>query len=171
MFSITFSRRSIGASLLGAVLALGSLLSSPSAMAESPMGPKVHEAMAAMKAESAKLGAPKLDGENLYFGSTKINGNFDLVDGLKGKFGGTATFFIKKGDGFQRVSTNVQKEGKRAVGTMLDPNGPAIAAIKQGKPFYGLVDILGKLYDTGYEPIRNAKGDIIGIYYVGYSME
>ncbi len=141
------------------------------AQADTPLTPKVKEAMAAMKADAAKLGEPKADGGVLFFGTTKINGDFTLVDALKTKFGGTATFFVKKGDGFVRVSTNVMNAGNRAVGTSLDPAGPAMAAIKQGKAYYGIVDILGKLYDTGYEPIKTAKGDIIGIYYVGQSME
>jgi hypothetical protein len=29
-------------------------------------------------------------------------------------------------------------------------------------------DILGKPYVTGYEPIRDASSNVIGIYYVGY---
>jgi hypothetical protein len=141
------------------------------AQADTPLTPKVKEAMSAMKVEAKKLGEPKLDGETLYFGTTKINGDFTLVDALKTKFGGTATIFVKKGDAFVRISTNVMKEGSRAVGTSLDPAGPAIAAIRQGKAFYGIVDILGKMFDTGYEPIKTAKGEIIGIYYVGQSLE
>jgi hypothetical protein len=27
---------------------------------------------------------------------------------------------------------------------------------------------LGKPYTTGYEPIRNAENNVVGIYYVGY---
>ena len=141
------------------------------ARADTSLTPKVKEAMSAMIAEAKKLGEPKLDGETLFFGTTKINGDFTLVDALKTKFGGTATFFVKKGDAFVRISTNVMKEGNRAVGTSLDPAGPAIAAIRQGHAFYGIVDILGKMYDTGYEPIKTKKGDIIGIYYVGQSLE
>lgn len=133
--------------------------------------PKVLAAMAELKAETAKLGKPRLDGESLYFGTTKINGNYDVVDAVKTKHGATATLFAQKGPNFIRVSTNVIKEGNRAVGTLLDPSGPAIAAIRQDKTFYGLVDILGKIYDTGYEPIKNEAGETIGVYYVGYLME
>lgn len=140
-------------------------------MAETQFSPKIKSAMAAMKESAAKLGAAKIDGASLFFGTTKMNDNFELVDSLKSKFGGTATFFVKKGDAFVRISTNVMKDGKRAIGTPLDPSGPAIAAIRQGKAYYGIVDILGKLYDTGYEPIKNGKAEIIGIYYIGYPME
>jgi len=142
-----------------------------SAQADSAQSAKIKEYMRAMKNWSTILGQPKADGENLYFGKTHINIDFVVVVGLTTTFGGNATFFVKKGDGFMRVSTNVMKDGKRATGTMLDPNGPAIAMIKQGKPFYGVVDILGTKYDTGYEPIVTPTGDVIGIYYVGYKLE
>ncbi len=133
--------------------------------------PKVKEAMQTLKDETGKLGKPKVEGGNLIFGSTKMNENYTVVDAVKAKHESTATLFIKKDANYVRVSTNVMKEGQRAVGSNLDPNGPAYAAINQGKAFYGLVDILGKTYDTGYEPIKNEGGDVIGIYYVGYLME
>jgi hypothetical protein len=133
---------------------------------------QVKEAMKEMIAEAGKMGAPKLEGSALLFGGTKINGNYALVDTLKEKHKCTATFFAKKADGFVRVATNVIKDdGSRAVGTVLDPKGPAIAAINKGEAYYGVADILGKKYETGYEPIKNAAGEIIGVYYIGYLME
>lgn len=39
---------------------------------------------------------------------------------------------------------------------------------KKNEAFYGDVDILGKTYRAGYEPIRDTAKNIIGIYYVGY---
>ena len=132
---------------------------------------KVKSSMEFLKAELQKLGAPKVDGENLFFGSAKINGDFTVVDAVKAKQGGTATVFIKKGGNYVRISTNVMKGDARAVGTPLDPSGPAKAAIDQGNAFYGVVDILGKMFDTGYEPIKNSKGEVLGVYYVGYPLE
>jgi hypothetical protein len=143
--------------------------------------PRVASSLASLKAMAAKLGAPKLEGKEavggkdapaLYFGPTKINNNFDVVDAVSkedGK-GMTATFFVKGGDEYIRVSTSVPKpDGSgRAIGTILDPAGKAIAEIKQGKPFYGEVAILGTPYITGYEPMKDGSGNIIGIYYVGY---
>lgn len=165
-----FSKHTVKSML--ALFVLGLIMAGAvTAMAATESSAKIKTAMAAMKDEAAKLGAPKIDGGSLVFGATKINDNYALVDSLKTKFGCTATFFMKKGDGFVRVSTNVMKDGKRAVGTPLDPSGPAIAAIRQGNAFYGIVDILGKLYDTGYEPIKNGSGEIIGVYYIGYMME
>jgi Cache 3/Cache 2 fusion domain len=141
--------------------------------------PRVTKSMESLKSMTAKLGAPKLEGSEavggkaapaLYFGTTKINNNFDIVDevGKEDGKGMTATLFAKNGDEFIRVSTNVPKpDGSgRAVGTVLA--GPALEAIKAGKPYYGEVPILGTPYVTGYEPIKDSSGAQIGVYYVGY---
>ena len=141
--------------------------------------PKVQKAMAALKAATAKLGAPRVDGMEavsgksasaLYFGTTKINNSFEIVDAIVKEHGGTATLFAKTGDEYVRVSTNVPKpDGSgRATGTILDPAGKAIVNVNKGEAFYGEVTILGVPYITGYEPIKDASGKVIGIYYVGY---
>jgi hypothetical protein len=140
--------------------------------------PRITKSMDTLKAMTAKLGAAKLEGNEavggkdapaLYFGTTKINNNFDVVDavGKEDGKGMTATLFAKGGDEYIRVSTSVPKpDGSgRAVGTVLA--GPALASIKAGKAYYGEVPILGTPYITGYEPIKNGS-DVIGIYYVGY---
>ena len=44
----------------------------------------------------------------------------------------------------------------------------AIVNVNKGEAFYGEVDILGKPYVTGYDPIKDASGKVIGIWYVGY---
>jgi hypothetical protein len=162
----TFGRRAV-LMILGMFLMLPLIAAPAYAAGDS----KVKESMQALKDSTAALGKAKLEGEDLFFGTTKMNGDFTIVDAIKTKHGATATLFAKKGTGFVRVSTNVMKEGQRAIGSVLDPSGPASAAIKQGNAFYGIVDILGKLYDTGYEPIKSESGDVIGIYYVGFSME
>ena len=62
------------------------------------------------------------------------------------------------GDEYVCVATNVKKDdGSRAVGTILDPKGKAIASIKKDELFYREADILGKSYITGYDPIRDAS--------------
>ncbi|MCC6398745.1 MAG: Cache 3/Cache 2 fusion domain-containing protein, partial [Bacteroidetes bacterium] len=92
-----------------------------------------------------------------------------LVDGVKALAGGTATLFVKRGEDFVRVSTNVMKNDlTRAVGTLLDPKGKAIAAIRKNTAFYGVVEILGQPFFTGYEPMVDARGQTVGIWYVGY---
>jgi len=139
---------------------------------------KVNTSMAALKAKTGALGAPKIEGTDpvggksapgLYFGTTKMNNFFDVVDEVAKGQGGTATLFVKAGDEYVRVATNVKKDdGSRAIGTSLDPNGPVIVMITKGEAYYGDATILGKPYVTGYEPIKDASGNVIGIYYVGY---
>ena len=139
---------------------------------------KVKTAMELLKSTAAKLGSPKTEGTDtvagkqvpiIYFGSTKMNNNFDLVDEVVKQIGGTATIFVKSGDEYVRVATNVKKDdGSRAIGTILDPKGKAIGSLQRNEPFYGEVDILGKPYITGYEPIWDQSKNVIGIYYVGY---
>src|SRR5450755_3958392 len=137
----------------------------------------IHSAMRVLLQEGERLGQPETDKSatvggqtvpDLHLGRSSQVGNFALVDRLKQLTGCTATLFVKSGDQFIRVSTNVLKpDGSRAVGTPLDPTGPAFAAIQKGQPFYGVVDILGKAYMTGYEPMQNAAKQTIGVWYVG----
>ncbi|MGY4378088.1 hypothetical protein ACVWZ3_005727 [Bradyrhizobium sp. i1.3.6] len=82
--------------------------------------PRVTKSMETLKAMTAKLGAPKLEGREavggkdapaLHFGTTKINNNFDIVDavGSEDGKGMTATLFAKDGGEYVRVSTSVPK--------------------------------------------------------------
>lgn len=106
---------------------------------------------------------------DIVFNQTGQANNFAMVDGVTAIMGGTATLFSRDGNDFIRIATNVITNDKRAIGTALDPNGAAIAAIRNNNAFYGVVDILGNPFVTGYEPIRDATTNaVIGISYVGY---
>src|SRR6266436_6317177 len=139
---------------------------------------KVKIPMALLKSKAEKLGPTKIEGTDtvdgktvpaVFFGATRMNNNFTVVDEVVKEVGGTATIFVKSGADYVRVATNVKKDdGSRAIGTILDPKGKAIAAIAKGESYFGEADILGKPYITGYEPIRNASNNVIGVYYVGY---
>ena len=141
---------------------------------------QVRTAVQVLKEKSLRIGNAKTDGTltikdkavpGLYFGSELINENYLLVDEVKQLAGGTATIFVKSGNDFVRVSTNVVKDdNSRAIGTVLDPNGAAIKEIRNGRAFYGLVEILGAFYITGYEPIMSGN-EPIGIWYCGYPIK
>jgi len=127
---------------------------------------KVKTSMAALRSETGKLGAPKAQGNDLYFGTTKATN--ELVDAVAKSNGGAASLFVKKGDEYVRVATTLNKaDGTSAVGTTMDPKNPALAKLNKGEAFYGDAPVLGKTYDTGYEPIMDASG-VIGAYFVGY---
>jgi hypothetical protein len=128
---------------------------------------KVKASIAALKAETGKLGAPKVQGSDLYFGTTKAS--TDVVDAVAKKQGGVATLFVKDGKEYVRVAATVKKEdGTSAVGTALDLKSAAIARLNNGEAYYGDATVFGKTYDAGYEPIKDASGAVIGAYFVGY---
>ena len=133
--------------------------------------------IADLDARLAKIGAPKVDGTfkagdkevpAIFFGTRRINGNYDVVDDIKKQSGATATIFVKSGDEFIRVSTNVlTPEGKRGVGTPL-ARAKAYEGVSKGEQFCGDVDVLGTAFSACYDPIKDAAGKIIGVTYVGF---
>ncbi|WP_167568933.1 methyl-accepting chemotaxis protein [Brevibacillus migulae] len=104
---------------------------------------------------------------SLYKGETKINDNYELVDEI-GQLtnGDTVTIFM----GDTRVTTNVMKEGKRAVGTQVSET-VAQKVLKQGETYLGEANVVGQIYQSAYQPIKSGSGEIIGIWYVGASQE
>lgn len=134
-------------------------------------------AIAALDARLAKIGVAKVEGTDkagdktvgaLFFGPRKINNNYDVVDEIKKTTGASATVFVKEGDEFIRVSTNVlTPEGKRGVGTAL-ARAKAYEAASKGDKFCGEVDVLGTKLDSCYHPIKDAGGKVVGLTYVGY---
>lgn len=107
-------------------------------------------AMRLLKEHGMALGMPAINGTvnidgkvvpNLMLGETPQTNRFELVDNVTRLLGGTATLLVKSGDNFVRVTTNVRRSnGARAIGTTLNPNGKAIAALLKGREFHGVVD-------------------------------
>jgi len=133
--------------------------------------------IADLDARLAKIGAPKIEGTDsagdktvpaIYFGERKININYDVVDAVRKAHEATATVFVKDGDEFVRVSTNVlTPEGKRGVGTQLARN-KAYEAVSKGEQYCGPIDVLGTAFDACYNPIKDGGGKVIGVSYVGH---
>ena len=152
-----------------ATLVLGSLAS---AYANEPKA-----TIADLDGRLAKIGAPKVDGTDkagdktvpaLYFGERKTNNNYDVVDAIRKAHNATATIFVKDGEEFVRVSTNVlTPEGKRGVGTLLARN-KAYEALAKGEQFCGPIDVLGTAFDACYNPIKDGSGKTIGASYIGH---
>lgn len=104
-----------------------------------------------------------LDGR-LYAGTTMLNDNLDIVDSIQTLVGGVVTIF----QGDVRVATNVRMaDGQRGVGTRLIAEEVRAAVLREGRPFRGVVDVLGRSYYAGYDPIFGRDGALIGILYVG----
>jgi hypothetical protein len=138
----------------------------------------VNHSMAALISRASRLGAPRTEGiipvagrpvPGLYFGTHAINNTTDLVDQLVQENGGVVSLFVRSGGDYVRVATNARApDGSRATGTILDPRGPAIQKIRRGEAYYGEAMAVGKDYITGYEPMKDASGEVIGIYCTGY---
>ncbi|GAA1546553.1 hypothetical protein GCM10009827_078380 [Dactylosporangium maewongense] len=99
-----------------------------------------------------------------------------VVDDIRTMVGGTVTLFQRMnaaGD-LLRVATNVpNKAGKRAIGTYIPavaadgkPNAVA-AAIRDGKPFRGVALVVDTWYVSGYDPVKDASGAVVGAIYYG----
>ena len=106
-------------------------------------------------------------------GGVLLNRNFEIVDKIKeivhagevykGQETGTATIFQRD----LRVSTNVKnQDGSRAISTLVSEE-VYDAVLTEGKRWVGDAFVVNAWYITGYEPIRNIDGQIIGILYVG----
>jgi methyl-accepting chemotaxis protein len=144
-------------------------------------GAQVDTGMRILEEQSRLSGAVSLNGAatvagkqvpDLHLGSQSQVLNFTIVDHVKQLAGGTATLFVWDGNDFVRVSTNVLKpDGSRAVGTVLDRKGKAYAALSQGQPFSGVVEILGAPYITRYVPMLDAGGKLAGAWYTGYRLD
>ncbi len=99
----------------------------------------------------------------LFKGDTVMSSNFTIVDTIGELTGDTVTLF----QGDNRVSTNVKKpSGERAVGTKAAQN-VIDATLIGGKVYIGKANVVGTWNQTAYEPIKNAGGEIIGMFYVG----
>ena len=107
------------------------------------------------------------------YGGVLLNRDYRIVDKVRdllygegryeGKEMGTAT--ILQGD--LRISTNVLDEkGQRAVGTRLSEEVRR-AVLEKGEIWLDRAFVVHDWYLTGYQPIRDLAGKIVGILYVG----
>ena len=96
------------------------------------------------------------------------NGNFDLVDTFtKNTNGSVATYFVRYGDDFIRVSTSLKNQnGDRVMGTKLDITHPAYKKLLNNDSYLGKATLFAKEYMTKYVPIIQ-EGQCVGALFVG----
>jgi len=106
---------------------------------------------------------------SLYLGKALLNNNFDGVDEFKQMSGGVATVFVRSGDDFIRISTSLTKQdGSRAIGTVLDRQGPAYSRVVGGQTYIGRAVLFDRSYMTQYSPVRDAGGKVIAVLFIGF---
>jgi two-component system NtrC family sensor kinase len=109
----------------------------------------------------------------LLYGGRSLNYNFSLVDELRktvtgneqynGKPVGTVTIFLND----VRVATNVLRhDRKRAVGTLVSREVKE-KVIDGGEPWLDRAWVVDEWYISGYLPLSDPDGSILGMLYVG----
>ncbi|MCH1625083.1 methyl-accepting chemotaxis protein [Ferdinandcohnia quinoae] len=102
----------------------------------------------------------------LYKGAIALNENYTFVDQIGKLTGDTVTLFLND----TQVSTNVMKNGKRAIGSKATKE-VADTVLKKGEKFYGQTKVSGENVQSAYMPIYDRNEKIIGMFYVGASQE
>ncbi|MCL2644885.1 MAG: methyl-accepting chemotaxis protein [Betaproteobacteria bacterium] len=101
-------------------------------------------------------------------GNELLNLNFEPIDHFTTASDAVATIFVRDGDEFVRISTSLRKEdGERAIGTKLDRNHPAYAALLANKTFTGKATLFKREYMTHYLPAQDASGTVVGALFIG----
>ncbi|MBF8763896.1 methyl-accepting chemotaxis protein [Pseudomonas putida] len=105
----------------------------------------------------------------LYLGDQLLNNDFQQVDDFQQMTAGIATVFVRSGDDFVRISTNLKKQdGSRAIGTQLDRQHPAYAKLLAGQMYVGRAVLFDRNYMTRYVPMTDGNGRVIAVLFVGF---
>jgi signal transduction histidine kinase len=91
-----------------------------------------------------------------------LNKDYSIVDTVKDASKDATTIFL---DGV-RISTNVQDNGGRAIGTLVSEEVYKYVVL-DGNTYYGRAFVVNEWYLTAYEPIYDSNGKIIGMLFVG----
>jgi methyl-accepting chemotaxis protein-2 (aspartate sensor receptor) len=94
--------------------------------------------------------------------------DFAIPDDFTARAGAVATVFVRDGEDFVRISTSLKKaDGSRAVGTVLDHAHPAYPLLLAGRDYAGPATLFERPYITRYEPVVDARGQVVGALFVG----
>ncbi|WP_295486120.1 methyl-accepting chemotaxis protein [uncultured Pseudomonas sp.] len=105
----------------------------------------------------------------LYLGDHLLNNDLSIVDEFQQMTAGIATLFVRSGDDFVRIATNLKKQdGSRAIGTQLDRAHPAYARLLAGQMYVGRAVLFERNYMTRYVPVSDTSGRVIAVLFVGF---
>jgi len=96
-----------------------------------------------------------------------------MIDGMSDVAGVELTFFVRdavSGDFVRQMTSLVNSDGTRLVGSILDPTSDAANALAAGERFEGEFTLFGSPYRTVYEPVRNGAGEVVGGIFAGVPM-
>ena len=103
---------------------------------------------------------------------TPLTDRYEQIDRFHNSTNVQATVFVRTEGDFQRVITSIMdQQGQRAVGTMLGSDGEVYHSMIAGQEFLGEATILGIPYVTRYTPMEDQQGEIIGILFTGIPVQ
>ncbi|HDZ4992006.1 TPA: Cache 3/Cache 2 fusion domain-containing protein [Campylobacter jejuni] len=110
---------------------------------------------------------------NLTYHGGKLGNGLDYIYTFTDSTHAEISVFVKYNNEFITITSSLKNEdeGGGVVGTILDHNSPAYAAILKGDNFYGRTTLFGKDYSAVYKPIKNSKNEIIGIVFIAHKMD
>jgi methyl-accepting chemotaxis protein-2 (aspartate sensor receptor) len=124
------------------------------------------EKMSLFPGQHVRIGS--VDTPVLKSGRTVHNMLFGPIDRFSSITGAVATIFARKDDDFVRIATSLKKQdGTRAVGTFLGQQHPGYSKVMQGESYTGKATLFDKDYMTKYVPIKDERGSVIGIFFIG----
>lgn len=108
----------------------------------------------------AGLGPLRLDGADFYAGSTRLNGNTEIVDQVLAETGYGCTAFARD----VRVATTASELGstRRALGTRANATVTRVT-LKGGREFRGTTRTIGKDWAIVYRRLRDSGRATVGM--------
>lgn len=111
------------------------------------------------------------NGELVDLHGVPLKGYYKVVDLIDRELNDQATIFVKDGDEFIRISTNImQEDGTRLEGTELDKDSEEYKMAIIGEPYNGASEVNGTKYQSAYLPLKDNGGKVIGLLSVAVPM-
>ena len=104
-------------------------------------------------------GVPAIQDGHMVVGTTVVDGNDALVDGMSSLFDGAGVAIFK---GAVRAATSSKNpDGSRSVGLKMDA-APQAVILGRGERYTGLLNVGGIPFISAMRPIRDSTGQVIG---------
>ena len=165
-------RLQVGAFMLLALLGVGIFASASSAVSRVAQEQTTArlDGISRLALEVAELRYPgpwALRDGTLFKGEHALNDDTAFVDRVRSLSGAATTVFARD----LRVATNVTRpDGSRATGTTAAPE-VATAVLSRGERYVGEAQVVGQPYAVVYQPLRDGRGEVVGMLFVGLSRE
>jgi methyl-accepting chemotaxis protein len=131
--------------------------------------------------QSSHITIPKMLAGGTWLGANRdLSKPTPIVDQVKTLVGGTCTIFQRMNEAgdMLRIATNVESKDKtRAIGTFIpavEPSGESnavVSTVLRGEAYHGRAFVVDAWYLTAYEPIKDSRGAVIGMLFVGIKQE